>query len=61
MVYLNEQQLMKSHGKVDFMGAVSWFLVEQRYEWHNDIDVLSCHVSQQAFVEGMLDKHKLNK
>ena len=52
---------MKSHGKVDFMGAVSWFLVEQRYEWHNDIDVLSCHVSQQAFVAGMLDKHRLNK
>jgi hypothetical protein len=51
---------MKSHGKVDFMGDVSWFL-EQRYKWHNNIDGLSCHVSQQAFVEGMLDKHRLNK
>ena len=57
---LNEQQLMKSHGKVDLMGDVSWFL-EQRYKWRNDIDGLSYHVSQQAFVEGMLDKHGLNK
>ena len=53
-----EQQL-KSHVKVDFMGDVSWFL-GQRYEWHNDVDGLSCHVSQQAFVEGMIDKHGLN-
>ena len=52
-----EQQL-KSHVKVDFMGDVSWFL-GQRYEWNtDDLDgTVSCHVSQQAFVEGLLEKH----
>ena len=57
------QQQFKSHVTVDFMGNVSWFL-RQCYEWHNAIaiDGLSCHVSQQqAFVKGMINKHRLNK
>ena len=29
--------------------------------WHNEIDGLSCHVSQQAFVKGMINKHRLNE
>ena len=43
---------------MDFIGDVSWFL-GQRYEWNTDnLDGnVSCHVSQQAFVEGLLEKH----
>ena len=49
---------LKSHLKVDFMGDVSWFL-GQRYEWHNDEHgKVTCHISQQAMIEGMLKKHK---
>ena len=48
---------LKSHLKVDFMGDASWFL-GQRYEWHNDEQgKVSCHISQQAMIEGMLEKH----
>ena len=48
---------LKSHLKVDFMGDASWFL-GQRYEWHNDENgKVSCHISQQAMIEGMLEKH----
>ena len=53
-----EQQL-KSKVKVDFMGTVSWFL-GQAYEWYRfDDGRLTCHISQQAFVDQMLEKHKL--
>ena len=45
--------------KVDFMGDVQWFLGQQ-YEWMKDQDgKLSCHIPQQAFVEGMLQKFQL--
>ena len=48
---------LKSHLKVDFMGDASWFL-GQRYEWHNEEQGnVSCHISQQAMIEGMLEKH----
>ena len=48
---------LKSHLKVDFMGDTSWFLC-QRYKWHNDEnEKVSCHSSQQAMIEGMLEKH----
>ena len=48
---------LKSHLKVDFMGDASWFL-GQRYEWHNDENgKISCHISQQAMIDGMLEKH----
>ena len=41
------------------MGATSWFL-GCRYDWHYDEDgKLSCHISQQAFVEGLLQKFNL--
>ena len=50
---------LKSHLKVDFMGDASWFL-GQRYEWHNDNEgKVMCHISQQAMVDGMLEKHNL--
>ena len=50
---------LQSHIKVDFMGDVQWFL-GQRYEWMRDQEgSISCHISQQAFVEGMLQKLKL--
>ena len=50
---------LKSHITVDFMGDVQWFL-GQRYDWTTcDDGSLSCHVSQQAFVEGMLQKFNL--
>ena len=52
-----EQQL-QSHIKVDFMGDAEWFL-GQRYEWHTDplTKNVSCHVSQQAFIETVLEKN----
>ena len=43
------------------MGDVSWFL-GQRYDWHTDANGrISCHVSQQAMVEGMLQKFNLQQ
>ena len=48
---------LKSHLKVDFIGDASWFL-GQRYELHNDENgKVSCRISQQAMIEGMLEKH----
>ena len=48
---------LKLHLKVDFMGDASWFL-GQRYEMHNDEQGrVPCHISQQAMIEGMLEKH----
>ena len=39
------------------MGDVDWFL-GQRYEWHRSIDgEVSCHISQEAFIDELLDKH----
>ena len=39
------------------MGDVSWFL-GQRYKWYNDRqERVSCQISQQATIEGMLEKH----
>ena len=47
---------LKSHVKVDFMGDASWFL-GQRFDWHTDKSGrVSCHVSQQAMIESLLDK-----
>lgn len=47
---------LRSHVKVDFMGDVTWFF-GQRYDYYNDSDGrLSCHISQQAMVEGILQK-----
>ena len=51
---------LKSMISVDFMGKVQWFL-GQRYEWNRDpVDGISCHVSQQAFVEGVLQNLNLS-
>ena len=48
---------LKLHLKVDFMGNGSWFL-EQRQKWHNDKQGrVLCHISQQAMLEGILEKH----
>ena len=45
--------------RVDFMGAVSWFL-GCSYEWHHTKDGrLVCHISQQAYVEHLLDKFEM--
>ena len=53
-----ENQL-KSHVKVDFMGDASWFL-GKHYDWQTDPDgKVSCHISQQAFIEKMLEQFKL--
>ena len=50
---------LKSYILVDFMGKVQWFL-GQRYKLTTcDDGALACHVSQQAFVEGMLQKFEL--
>ena len=53
-----ENQL-KSQVKVDFMGDASWFL-GQHCDWHTDTyGNVSCHVSQKAFIEQMLERFKL--
>ena len=53
-----EQQL-QSKVKVDFMGTVSWFL-GQAYEWYTSKDgYVTCHISQEVFVEQLLEKSKL--
>ena len=53
-----EQQL-KPKVKVDFMGTISWFL-GQAYKLHQFYDGrVTCHISQQAFIDQMLEKHKL--
>ena len=42
------------------MGDAAWFLGQQ-YDWYtnpNDGNV-SCHVSQQAMIKGMLERHNL--
>lgn len=55
------EKSLKSHIKVDFMGDVSWFLGQQ-YDWHTDIDgTILCHISQQVFIEGMLDKFNMDQ
>ena len=44
---------------VDFMGAVSWFL-GCHYDWHRLPDGrLTCHISQQAYVDHLLDKFNM--
>eukprot|EP00531_Pseudo-nitzschia_arenysensis_P008906 CAMPEP_0116127296 /NCGR_PEP_ID=MMETSP0329-20121206/6769_1 /TAXON_ID=697910 /ORGANISM="Pseudo-nitzschia arenysensis, Strain B593" /LENGTH=2217 /DNA_ID=CAMNT_0003621395 /DNA_START=65 /DNA_END=6718 /DNA_ORIENTATION=- len=47
--------------KVDFMGPVSWFL-GCNYDWHKLPDGrLTCHISQQAFVEQLLEKFDMSE
>jgi len=48
--------MLTSKLRVDFMGAVSWFLGSS-YEWHFLTNgKLTCHISQQAYVEGLVEK-----
>ena len=51
---------LKSPLKMDFMGDTAWFL-GQRYDWYTDPDNknVSCHISQHAMIEGMLERHQL--
>ena len=52
---------LKSHMEVGFMEHVQWFL-GQRYEWSSDNNgKLSCHISQQAFIKGIPQKHNLQQ
>ena len=42
------------------MGDILWFL-GQKYDWQTDHNgKFSCHVSQQAFMEGLLHKFNLD-
>ena len=43
----------KSRVKVDFMGNVNWFLGQRYNQVIGDEGETACHVSQQAFVEGI--------
>ena len=56
------ENTLKSHVKVDFMGDAAWFL-GQRYDWYTDPNngLVSCHISQQAMIEGMLERHQLKQ
>ena len=42
------------------MGDAAWFLGQQ-YDWYNDPNNgnVSCNISQQAMIEGMLERHQL--
>ena len=42
------------------MGDTAWFL-KQRYDWYTDSNdgKISCHILQQAMIEGMLERHHL--
>ena len=42
------------------MGDAAWFL-GQRYDWYTDPNNgnVSCHISQQTMIEGMLERHPL--
>ena len=53
------EQGLQSKVKVDFMGITSWFL-GQAYEWFTTSDnCVTCHISQEAFVEQLLERNKL--
>ena len=53
------EQGLQSKVKIDFMGTVSWFL-EQVYEWFiTSNNQVTCHISQEAFVEQLLERNKL--
>ena len=51
---------LKSHLKVEFMSDAAWFL-GQRYDWHTDPNngYVSCHISQQTMIKGMLERHQV--
>ena len=42
------------------MSDAAWFLGQQ-YDWYTDPNngLVSCHFSQQAMIEGMLEKYRL--
>ena len=50
------EEMLTSKLRVDFMGAVSWFLGSS-YEWHFlPNGKLTCHISQQAYTESLVEK-----
>ena len=52
------QNTLKFLLKVEFMGSATWFL-GQRYDWYTEPNnrLVSCHILQQAMIEGMLERH----
>ena len=53
------EQGLQSKVKVDFLGTVSWFL-GQAYEWFTTSNNrVTCHISQEAFVEQLYERNKL--
>ena len=55
------EQIPGSKLTVDFMGTVLWFLGCQ-HDWHRLEDGrLTCHISQQAFVEQLCEKHGMSE
>ena len=44
------------------MGDAAWFLSE-RYNWYTDPNnrLVSCHISQQVMIKGMLKRHHLEQ
>ena len=51
---------LKSYLKVEFIGDAAWFL-GQRYDWYTGKNYghVSCHISQQTMIEGILERHQL--
>ena len=54
------EQILKSQFNVDFMGTVNWFLGTQ-FDWSEHHDgALSVHLSQAAFAQNIVERHRLN-
>lgn len=52
--------ILKSQFKIDFMGTVNWFL-GTHFEWANHFNgALSVHLSQKAFTQNLVKRHRLN-
>ena len=54
------EQILKSQFNIDFMGTVNWFLGTQ-FDWaeHHD-GALSVHLSQAAFAQNIVERHRLH-
>ena len=54
------ETILKSQFKIDFMGTVNWFL-GTHFEWADHSNgALSVHLSQKAFAQNLVERHRLN-
>ena len=54
------ESILKDQFKIDFMGTVNWFL-GTHFEWaEHDNGALSVHLSQKAFAQNLVERHRLH-